>query len=209
MPLATVRVRLNRTTDDADPVYWSWAVDGAAYDETSGLALINSTLEGIEAAVGVGGSGLLTDMDADLIEAFPGAGGPAYYVQGLAPGIPVGTNVLSDQIKQCAVNELVSSPRGTAVAGRLFIGPMGASNGPILPTDQVALAVLIMQSVAESHIDAGFTPVVISRIQAGEERPTPVGLEIVGFRTDRRIDILKSRRIDEVPAPVDYPLTPA
>lgn len=209
MPLASARVRMNRTTADADPVYWEWAVDGAEYDDISGLALVNATLAGITEAVGATGSSQLVDMDADLIELFPGAGGPAYYVQGLASEIPVGSSPSGNHVVQVAVNELVETPRGLSPRGRMFVGPMGNTDSPLISGTQRTLAVSVMQEVAAAHIAAGFTPVVISRYEGGAQRPSPVGLEIVGFRADLRLDVLVSRRLPAPGTTVDFPLVPA
>lgn len=211
MPLATVRLTLGRETLGADEVYWSWAVDGAEYNDIDGVALVNATLSGLEAGVGAAGSGLLTDMDADVIELFPveptGSPAPAYYVQGLAPGVPVGTNVLGNQLIQCVVNELVDSPRGTAVRGRLNIGPLGQINDRLFAQSTVDFCAGIMQQVAAAHIAAGYTPVVISRVENKVQRPAPVGIPVIGYRADRRFDILKTRRVP-ADGSTDYPLQP-
>lgn len=208
MPLTSVRIRLDRDEENADAVYWEWAVDGATHDDTDGVALVNSTLTGLENAVGATGANWLINMDADLIELFPGDGGEAYYVQGLAPGVPIGTGTNGSHVLQCAVNELVSTPRGVSPRGRMFVGPI-AQFSPTLSTTAVANAVSIMQEVASQHIADGYTPVVISRINEGAERPSAVGMEVVGFRADQRVDILKSRRVDSPDTDQDFPLEPA
>jgi hypothetical protein len=208
MPLASVRLRIQRNFTNADPVYWQWAVDDAEYDDASGLALVNATLTGVANGLGVGGSALIADQDADLIECFPGAGGPAYYVQGLAPGVPIGTLTISNQIFQCAVNELVQTPRGVSPRGRMFVGPLGNASNGVLTTSQREMAVDLMQNVAAAHIAAGFTPVVISRTLDNEPRPVPVGLPVLGFRADLRADILVSRRVPAPNTVEDYPLEP-
>lgn len=208
MPLASARLRMQRGATNADAVYWEWAVDGATYDDIDGLALVNATLAGVETAVGVGGSSNLVDMDADLIELFPGGGGPAYYVQGLAEELPVGTSSAGNHIVQCAVNELVATPRGNSPRGRMFVGPLAATGATTLSSSQRDFAVSVMQEVAAAHISAGFTPVVISRYEGGTQRPSPVGLPVIGFRADLRLDVLVSRRIPAPVTNVDFPLVP-
>lgn len=200
---------MQRDIVGADPVYWSWAVDGAAYTEADGLPLVNATLNGIENAVGISGSPVFVDMAADLIELFPGAGGPAYYVQGLATELPVGTNIAAAHSLQCAVNELAETPRGVAVVGRMFVGPLGNTDNYLITNPDRLVCVEVMQHVAAAHIAAGYTPVVISRYENKVKRPDPIGIPIVGFRADNRWDILKSRRVDVPDSSDDFPLEPA
>lgn len=208
MPLATVRIRMIRATTGADPVYWSWAVDGAVWDEADGSALANATENGLENALSAAGSSEFVNMDADLRECFPGDGGPAYYVEAISPVRPIGTSNLGSHVGQCAVNELAQTPRGEAVVGRMFVGPLSSTSSSVVSNIAKDLCARVMQEVAAAHIAAGYTPVVISRFINGAPRAAPTPYFITGFRADNRWDILKSRRVDPEPTgTTDYPLT--
>lgn len=207
MALATVRLRIDRQANDADPVYWSWAVDGWDDGTSDNEALRDATLQGVDEGVGNIMAGYLAQSNIDLVEIFPGEGGPAVFVEQLSTPQPLGTSPNSPHVIQCAVNELIDTPRGVAVGGRMFVGPLSATAySSVIGNGAKDECARIMQEVAGAQIAAGFTPVVISRYLNKAKRANPVGLPIVGFRADNRLDVLKSRRIDPSAQAEDYPL---
>jgi hypothetical protein len=119
----------------------------------------------------------------------------------------VGSSASVPGVLNCAVNELVDTPRGVSPLGRSFIGPLSGTNNPQVPTATRNMCAAIMQQVAAQYVQRGWTPSVISRFLNNVARPAPIGLPVVGFRTDDRWDVLKSRRLPPTTT-TSYPLTP-
>lgn len=200
---------MQRNATDSDPVYWSWSFEGWNDTTPENEALRDAVLQGLADGIVDMGPQNLVDMEADLVEIFEASGGPAVFVDSIDPPLAIGTGTASPHVIQCAVNELVDTARGTAVRGRMFVGPLANSPGAVIPNTHKDGAVAIMQNVAQAADAIGCTLTVISKYLAGAERANPIGFPVTGFRADNRIDILKTRRIEDSTPPEDYPLFPA
>ena len=191
MALYHVRVTLGRP--DEDNVQWGFGFEAA--DEPTPLELSN-ILAAIDASDMENSSALgLTPMTLEMAEAFPAGGGPAVAVFSTGGDLTVGNGDPGNADVALAVSLHVATPRGGSPRGRVYLGPFNSTvtgRARPLPAHQGACRQLV-NDVLQAGEANGWEPVVISRREGGEERPTPVGLPIIELSTDNAWDTQRRR----------------
>lgn len=192
MPLQNVRFIARQETDESqDDVIWTFGCDGALI--SSGL--LGALIDHFGVAIGATGSNLgaslPTALEFYVAEALPATGGAAHAVVAIDPVVTGSGGAGGPAEVAMAISRMITSPRGPAPAGRLYLGPFSATNIDSTRPD-ATLATRCRDFLVEMHQafeSEALNPVVIR----GNGTPGATGVSIVEYRSDDAWDTQRRR----------------
>lgn len=195
MALFHVRLVIDRTEDGEDNVIWNvFGIDTAVDPED----LVGDLASAWEDAWGTTTDTFWPwDIYFTALELVPAGGGPAAAFVGFDPPLAVGASGSGPAEVALVISHQVQDVRGIRRRGRTYVGPIGLSKMRHRPeTDLMSEIGGVWTAFHGAVVALSADPVVISTIDDGAPRVSPIGLPIVSYVIDDAWDTQRSRGKD-------------